>query len=158
MNINATLFGQAITFAIFIWFTMKFVWPPIVRAMQDREKTIADGLAAARKGEERLSRAEEEVHAILGQAREKANQIIKTADLRAEEIVREAQAKAVSEGQRLIVAAHDRIEQDKISARHQLRAEVVSIAMSSAEKLIQRSLNDQQHRDLLDKMVEEQVG
>jgi F-type H+-transporting ATPase subunit b len=158
MNINATLFGQSITFAIFIWFTMKFVWPPIVRAMQDREKTIADGLAAAKKGEERLTRAEEEVHAMLGQAREKANHIIKIADQRADEIVREAQAQALVEGKRLMDAAQDRIEQEKISARHQLRAEVVSIAMSSAEKLIQRTMDDQHHRDLLDKMVSEQVG
>jgi len=153
MNINATLFGQAITFAIFIWFTMKFVWPPIVRAMQEREKTIADGLAAAKKGEERLALAEEEVHAILGQAREKANHILKAADQRADEVVREAQAKALTEGQRLILAAQDRIEQDKVAARQQLRAEVVNIAMSSAEKLIQRSMDDQHHRDLLDKMV-----
>lgn len=158
MNINATLFGQAITFAIFIWFTMKFVWPPITRAMDEREKTIADGLAAAKKGEEKLSSAEEEVHAILGQAREKANHIIKAADVRADEIVREAQAKAVTEGQRLIAAAQETIEQNKVSARQQLRAEVVTIAMSSAEKLIQRSMDDQQHRDLLDKMVEQQVG
>jgi F-type H+-transporting ATPase subunit b len=153
MNINATLFGQAITFAIFIWFTMKFVWPPIVRAMQEREKTIADGLAAAKKGEERLALAEEEVHAILGHAREKANHILKAADQRADEVVREAQAKALTEGQRLILAAQDRIEQDKVAARQQLRAEVVNIAMSSAEKLIQRSMDDQHHRDLLDKMV-----
>jgi F-type H+-transporting ATPase subunit b len=153
MNINATLFGQAITFAIFIWFTMKFVWPPIVRAMQEREKTIADGLAAAKKGEERLALAEEEVHAILGQAREKANHILKAAEQRADEVVREAQAKALSEGQRLVLAAQDRIEQDKVAARQQLRAEVVNIAMSSAEKLIQRSMDDQHHRDLLDKMV-----
>lgn len=153
MNINATLFGQAITFALFIWFTMKFVWPPIVRALQEREKTIADGLAAAKKGEERLALAEDEVHAILGHAREKANHILKNADLRADELVREAQAKALSEGQRLIQAAQDRIEQDKIAARHELRAEVVNIAMSSAEKLIQVSLNDEQHRDLLNKMV-----
>jgi F-type H+-transporting ATPase subunit b len=158
MDINATLFGQAITFAIFIWFTMQFVWPPIMAAMQEREKTIADGLAAARKGEERLSKAEEEVHAMLGHAREKANQIVKIADQRADEIVREAQNKAVIEGQRLIQAAHASMEQEKISARHQLRAEVVSIAMSSAEKLIRRSMDDQQHRELLDKMVEEQVG
>jgi F-type H+-transporting ATPase subunit b len=155
MNINATLFGQAITFAIFIWFTMKFVWPPIVRAMDAREKTIADGLAAAKKGEDRLARAEEEVHAILGQAREKANQILNVANLRADETVRESEKKALVAGERLLEAARDRIEQEKSAARSQLRAEVVSIAMSSAEKLIQRSMDDKNHRDMLDKMVAE---
>lgn len=155
MNINATLFGQAITFGLFIWFTMKFVWPPIVRAMQDREKTIADGLAAARKGEEKLLRAEEEVHAELAKAREKSNQIIKSANTRADEIIRDAQQKATVEGQRLIAVAQERIEQEIDAARKGLREEVANIAMASTEKLIQRSMDDQQHRDLLNKMVAE---
>jgi len=155
MNINATLFGQAITFGLFIWFTMKFVWPPIVQAMQTREKTIADGLAAAKRADEKLAQAEDAVHAELAKAREKSNQIIKSANVRADEIVQEAQQKATEEGQRLIVVAQQRIEQEIDAARKGLRQEVANIAMISAEKLIQRTMDDQAHRDLLDKMVAE---
>lgn len=155
MNINATLFGQAITFAIFIWFTMKFVWPPIVQAIHDREKTIADGLAAAKKGQQELQQAEEKVHAELAKARHKANEIIDLAHQRAEDIVRDAQDKAILEGQRLLTAAQARIGQEEIQARQKLRAEVVDIAMASTKKLIGRALDDQAHRELLDKVVGE---
>lgn len=155
MDINATLFGQAITFGIFIWFTMKFVWPPIVQAMQDRERSIADGLEAAKQGQKKLEQAQEDVHAELSKARQKATEIIEMAQRRGDEVVKEAQGKATEEGQRLLTAAQARIEQEMTTAREKLRGEVVSIAMASTEKLLQKSMDDASHRELLDKVVGE---
>lgn len=155
MNINATLFGQAITFAIFIWFTMTFVWPPIMKAMNDREKTIADGLAAAKKGEESLEEAQKVIHAEMAQARTKMSEIIEHANKRADVIIKEAQEKAILEGQRLYEAAQARIAQEMDEARLSLRAEVINIAMASAEKLMRRTLDTSAHRELLDKVVGE---
>ncbi len=155
MDINATLFGQAITFGIFIWFTMKFVWPPIVQAMQDRERTIADGLEAAKQGQKQLEQAQVEVHAELSKARHKATEIVEMAQKRGDEVIKEAQVKAVDEGQRLLAAAQARMEQEIEAARQTLRAEVVSMAMASAEKLLQTSMDDAKHRELLDRVVGE---
>ena len=155
MDINATLFGQAITFGIFIWFTMKFVWPPIVQAMQDREQTIADGIEAAKKGQKQLELAQEEVHAELAKARHKATEIIEMAQKRGDEVIKEAQGKAVEEGERLLAAAQARMEQEMGAARQKLRKEVVTIAMSSTEKLLQTSMDDARHRELLDRVVGE---
>jgi F-type H+-transporting ATPase subunit b len=155
VDINATLFGQAITFGIFIWFTMKFVWPPIMQAINEREKTIADGLAAAKKGEESLEEAQKVIHAEMAQARMKMSEIIEHANKRGEVIIKEAQEKAVLEGQRLYEAAQARIQQEMDEARMSLRGEVINIAMASAEKLMQRSLDTNAHRDLLGKVVGE---
>lgn len=155
MNINATLFGQAITFAIFIWFTMKFVWPPIMSAIDEREKTIANGLAAAKKGEESLQEAQKVIQAEMAQARVKMSEIIEHANKRADVIIKEAQEKAVLEGQRLLESAQARIVQEMDEARSSLRAEVINIAMASAEKLMQRSMDTNAHRELLGKVVGE---
>ncbi len=155
MDINATLFGQAITFGIFIWFTMKFVWPPIVRAMQERERTIADGLEAAKQGRKQLDQAKEQVHAELVKARHKATEIVEMAQKRGDELIGQAQVKAIEESQRLLTAAQARIEQEMDAAREKLRKEVVSIAMASTEKLLRRSMDDAKHRELLDKVVGE---
>ncbi len=155
MNINATLFGQAITFAIFIWFTMKYVWPPIMSAIEQREKSIADGLAASRKSMHQLEKAQEEVHHILMEARQKATDIIAHANQRADEIVKEAAGKAIHEGQRLVAAAHTRIAQDVSNARQSLRGEVVDLALMSAQKLLSKKLDDNVHRDFINKVVDE---
>lgn len=155
MNINATLFGQAITFAIFIWFTMKFVWPPIMAAMNEREKTIADGLAAAKKGEESLEEARKVIQGEMAHARTKMSEIIEHAHKRGDAIIKEAQEKAVLEGQRLYEAAQQRIAQEMDEARLSLRGEVINIAMATAEKLMHRSLDSNAQRELLDKVVGE---
>jgi F-type H+-transporting ATPase subunit b len=155
VDINATLFGQAITFGIFIWFTMKFVWPPIVQAMQDRESTIAEGLEAAKKGQKQLEQAQEQAHAELAKARVRATEIVDLAQKRGDDVIREAQAKAIEEGQRLLAAAQARMEQEMEVARQQLRAEVANMAMISAEKLLNQSLDDAKHRELIDQVVGE---
>jgi F-type H+-transporting ATPase subunit b len=155
MDINATLLGQAITFAIFIWFTMKYVWPPIMAAIHEREKTIADGLAASKKSVHQLEKAQEEAHHILMEARQKATDIITHANQRADEIVKAAAEKAIHEGQRLVAAAHNRIEQDVTNARQSLRGEVVDLALASAKKLLGKNLDDKAHRDFINKVVDE---
>jgi F-type H+-transporting ATPase subunit b len=155
VNINATLFGQAITFAIFIWFTMKYVWPPIMAAISQREKTIADGLAASKKSVHQLEKAQEEAHHILMDARQKATDIIAHANQRADDIVKAAADKALHEGQRLVAAAHTRIAQDVNVARQSLRGEVVDLALASAQKLLGRKLDDSAHRDFINKVVDE---
>lgn len=155
MNINATLFGQAITFAIFIWFTMKYVWPPIMAAINTREKTIADGLAASKKSVHQLEKAQEEAHHILMEARSKATDIISHANQRADEIVKAAADKAIHEGHRLVAAAHTRIAQDVSDAKQALRGEVVDLAIASAHRLLGKKLDDAAQRDFLGKVVDE---
>lgn len=155
MNINATLFGQAITFAIFIWFTMKYVWPPIMAAIHTREKAIADGLAASKKSVHQLEKAQEEAHHILMEARQKATDIITHANQRADEIVKAASEKAIHEGQRLVAAAHTRIAQDVSDAKQTLRGEVVDLALASAQKLLGKKLDDAAHRDFIGKVIDE---
>ncbi len=155
MNINATLFGQAITFAILIWFTMKFVWPPLMAAMAERAKTIADGLAAAERGKHDLELAEKRAAEILRQGKTKASEIIAAGEKRASEIVDEAKAQARAEGDRILVAAKADIEQEVFRAKEQLRIQVSTIALAGAAKILGREIDAKAHNDLLDKLVAE---
>ncbi len=155
MNINATMFGQAITFAILIWFTMKFVWPPLLAAMAERAKTIADGLAAAERGKHDLELAEKRSAEILRQGKTKASEIIAAGEKRASEIVEEAKAQARTEGERILVAAKADIEQEVFRAKEQLRIQVSSIALAGAGKILGREIDAKAHNDLLDKLVAE---
>ena len=155
MNINATLFGQAITFAILIWFTMKFVWPPLLAAMAERAKTIADGLAAAERGKHDLELAEKRATEILWQGKEKASEIIAASEKRASEIVDEAKAQARAEGDRILVAAKADIEQEVFRAKEQLRTQVSAVALAGAGKILGREIDAKAHNDLLDKLVAE---
>jgi F-type H+-transporting ATPase subunit b len=124
LDINATLLGQAITFALFIWFTMKFVWPPIIKAMEDRQKKISDGLFAAEKGQEELLSAKEEVKRELAEARAHIHGILDNAHKRAGQIVEEAKAKASEQEEQMLIVAKAEIEQQKTHARDGLRHEV----------------------------------
>jgi F-type H+-transporting ATPase subunit b len=155
VNINATLLGQAITFAILIWFTMKFVWPPLMAAMAERAKTIADGLAAAERGKHDLELAEKRAAEILRQGKEKASEIIAASEKRASEIVEEAKAHAKAEGDRILVAAKADIEQEVFRAKEQLRTQVSAVALAGAGKILGREIDAKAHNDLLDKLVAE---
>ena len=155
MNINATLLGQAITFAILIWFTMKFVWPPLMAAMAERAKTIADGLAAAERGKHDLELAEKRAAEILRQGKEKASEIIAASEKRATEIVEEAKSQAKTEGDRILVAAKADIDQEVFRAREQLRTQVSAVALAGAGKILGREIDAKAHNELLDKLVAE---
>lgn len=155
MNINATLLGQAITFAILIWFTMKFVWPPLMAAMAERAKTIADGLAAAERGKHDLELAEKRAAELLRQGKEKAAEIIAASEKRASEIVEEAKNQAKAEGERILVAAKADIEQEVFRAKEQLRSQVTAVALAGAGKILAKEIDAKAHNDLLDKLVAE---
>lgn len=155
MNINATLLGQAITFAILIWFTMKFVWPPLTQAMQERAKTIADGLAAAERGKHEQELAAKRAAEVIREAKDKAAEIIAAGDKRASEIVEEAKAQAKAEGDRIIAAAKAEVDQEVFRAKEQLRTQVSAIALEGAGKILGREIDAKAHNDLLEKLVAE---
>lgn len=149
MSINLTLLGQAITFLIFVWFTMKFVWPPLIQAMRDRQKKIADGLAAAAKGQQELAQAENLIKDQMLVAKQQAAEIIEKAYRRADQIVEEAKDKAQEEGKRILEAAQSNIEQAASRARESLRKEVGALAISGAERVLKRDIDATAHNDIL---------
>jgi F-type H+-transporting ATPase subunit b len=153
VNINLTLIVQMLVFIILIWFTMKFVWPLILGAMEERGKKIAQGLAAAEKGEQALAQARHTAEAIVREARERATQIIDQAQHRANDIVEQAKGVASSEGQRLVAAAQQQIELEASRARESLRREVAQIAMQAASKLLEREIDPKAHADLIGKLA-----
>jgi F-type H+-transporting ATPase subunit b len=155
VNINATLLGQAITFAILIWFTMKFVWPPLTQAMQERAKTIADGLAAGERAKHDLEMAAKRSAEIIREAKEKAAEILAGGEKRASEIIEEAKAKAKAEGERIVVGAKAEIDQEVFRAKEQLRTQVSAIALAGAGKILGREIDAKAHNDLLEKLVAE---
>ena len=153
MNINLTLFVQMIVFATLIFITMKWIWPPILQAMQERERKIAQGLAAAEEGEKELSEARDKADAIIREARERANQIIDQAQHRANDMVEQAKGTAGAEGARIVAAAHQQIELDTTRAKESLRREVAGIAVGAASKLLGREIDARTHADLLDELA-----
>ena len=153
MNINLTLIVQMIVFAMLIFITMKYIWPPILAAMDERSRKIAQGLAAAEKGEQALTEARGSADAIIREARERANQIIDHAQQRANEMVEEAKGTANEESARLVAAAHEQIELDTTRARESLRKEVAGIAVGAAAKLLGREIDAGKHAELLDKLA-----
>jgi F-type H+-transporting ATPase subunit b len=153
VNINLTLIVQMLVFIILIWFTMKFVWPLILGAMEERAKKIAQGLAAAEKGEQTLAQARDTAETIVREARERAAQIIDQAQHRASDIVEEAKGAASAEGQRLVAAAQQEIELEASRARESLRREVAQIALRAASKLLEREIDPKAHADLIGKLA-----
>ena len=153
MNINLTLVVQMLVFVALIAFTMKFVWPIILGAMEERSRKIAMGLAAAEKGQQELAQAHSNSEAIIREARERANQIIDHAQHRANELVEQAKGTAVQEGQRLIVVAQQQIELETSRARESLRKEVAQIAVNAASKLLEREIDPRAHADLIGKFA-----
>lgn len=153
MNITATLFGQIATFAIFVWFTMRFVWKPLTRVMDERNKRIADGLAAAERGQHEQELAEKRAAETLHAAKQQAAEILGQAQKRASEIVEESKGEARSEGERLIEAARAEIDQEINRAKEQLRGQVASIAVAGAERVLKREIDAQAHSDILSDLV-----
>ena len=150
MNINLTLFAQAIVFAAFILFTVKFIWPPLLRAMENRQKTIADGLAAAELGKKSLETSAKQAEEAIREARDRAAEIIAGAEKRAAQMIDEAKTQAKEEGGREKAAAKAEIAQEAARAREQLRDQVASLAVAGAEKILRREVDAKAHGDLLD--------
>ena len=155
MDINMTLLGQTIAMIVFVWFCMKFIWPPILAALEERQAKIEEGLAAADQGQEKLVRAEAEAAGIVAEARQQATGILDQAHARANEIVSEGKSDGVKERERQLAAAKAEIEQEANHAREELRGQVSAIAIASAEKILNREIDGKTHEDILGKLAQE---
>ncbi|MDP2819349.1 MAG: F0F1 ATP synthase subunit B [Polaromonas sp.] len=155
MNINATLFLQAIVFAILVWFTMKYVWPPITKALDERAKKIAEGLAAADKAKSELSVANKRVEEDLAKSRNESAGRLADAERRAQAMIEEAKAKAAEEGKKIIAAAQVEAEQQTVKARETLREQVAALAVKGAEQILRKEVNAGVHADLLGRLKTE---
>jgi len=150
MNLNLSLVAQAITFAAFIWFTVKFVWPPLLRMVEARQKTIADGLAAAEQGRRSLELSTRQADDAITEARARAAEILAQAEKRSVQLIDEARQSARQEGDRELVAAKAEIEQEVTRAREELRDRVASLAVAGAEKILRREVDARAHGELLE--------
>ncbi len=155
MNINFTLIAQAIAFAVLIWFTVKFVWPPLLKAIEARQKEIADGLAAAADGRNALEVAAKKSEVTLTEAKQKASEIIAQAEKRGTQIIEEAKGNAKVEGDRIIAGAKAEIEQEVNRAKEGLRAQVSTLAIAGAEKILRKEIDAKAHSELLAKLAAE---
>ncbi len=155
MNINLTLLGQMIAFAMFVWFCMKYVWPPLITAMQERQKKIAEGLQEADRAAKDLELAQQKAAELLREAKEQAAQLIDQANRRANQLVEEAKDQARSEADRLKSSAQAEIEQEVQRAKAALRAQVAALAVMGAEKILQSSVNQDSHGKMLDQLASE---
>ncbi|NKB36624.1 MAG: F0F1 ATP synthase subunit B [Gammaproteobacteria bacterium] len=155
MNFNATLIGQTIAFAVFVIFCMKFVWPFLLQAMEERETRIADGLAAAEKGQLALTEAEAKKSEMLEESKQQAAEIISQGQKRHDELVEAAKDDARTEKEKILVAAQAEIDQERTQTREQLRSEVATLALSAAEQILMREVDRNAHNDVLTKISAE---
>ena len=155
MNINLTLIGQLLTFVVFVWFTMKYVWTPIMGALEERRKGIADGLAAGERGQHEQELAKQRAVEVIQDAKGQASDILAQAQRRASEIVDEAKGNARVEGDRILTAAKAEIEQETNRAREQLRERVAELAMAGAEKILRKEINAEAHQDIVNSLAKE---
>lgn len=155
MNINATLIGQSITFVVFVWFCMKFIWPHIMKALAERQQKIADGLAAAERGKQQHELAEKRAEERLKEAKGQAAEIIARADKRAADIVDEAKSDARTEGQRLLEAARGDIDQEMQQAKEELRSQVAALAVAGAGRILGKEVDPAGHAAALDDLVKQ---
>lgn len=153
MDINATLLGQMITFAIFVWFTFQFVWPMIQSAMDERKKKILDGLDAAKQGHEKLRQAEEKSKTYIQEAKEQYNVILANANKQANKILEDARVGAISERDEIINSGHKQIEQEVNKIKMELQKQVAELIISGAEKILLKSINSKEHSNILDKFI-----
>lgn len=153
MDINLTLIGQSIAMLVFVWFCMKFIWPPVMKAIEERQTQIADGLAAAERGQQSLDRAKAESGQIVDEARKQATSILDQAHARANEIITEGKKAGAKERERQLVAAAAEIEQEANRVREELRGQVSAIAVASAEKILMREIDAKAHEDILSKLA-----
>lgn len=152
MDINATLIGQAISFCIFVWLTMKFIWPPLVKVLDERAQLIADGIASGEKNNQLLKDSETKVSQILTEARQKASEIVRENEVRGAKIIEEARAKAEQEGQRLIQSAKYEIEKEVAQAKQALRDNLSQLVVLGTEKILKREINVASHHDIIDEL------
>jgi len=155
MNINLTLFAQALAFAGLIWIVAQFIWPPLLKAIEERQQKIADGLAAAERSQNDLAQAQDKVNEVLKEARTKANEVIEQAHARANQIIEEARNEAVAEANRQKELAQADIAASANRAREELRKHVAALALSGAQRLLQREIDAQAHAALLDHLATE---
>lgn len=155
MNINATLLGQAIAFALFVWFCMKFVWPPLVSAIEERQKKISDGLTQAERAGKDLALAQAKSTEKLKEAKVQAAEIIEQANKRRAQIVEKAKKEAEVERVKIIAQGEAEIEAERNRAREELRQQVSALAIAGAEKIIKRSIDKESNSDIIDKLVAE---
>lgn len=155
MDINFTIIGQFITFSILVWFTMRYVWPPITSAMHNREKKIASGLEAAERSKRELEAAEHKALGIIRDAKTEATHIIEQANLQSAKLVEEAKAQAKQESQRIVTAAQGEIDREVLQAKEQLKTRLASLAIMGAEKIIQREIDPNAQENLLTQLAAE---
>jgi F-type H+-transporting ATPase subunit b len=155
VSINATLIGQIIVFAFLVWFTMKFVWPPITRAMEERQKKIADGLASAERGEHELELAQKRATEVLKEAREQAAEIVDQANRRGTDIVEEARAGAQKEAERIVANRQAQMDQELQKAREELRGRVTELSIAAASKILEREVDAKAHKGLIDDLAKQ---
>ncbi len=153
MNINATLLAQSVVFLALAWFTMKFIWPLVIEAIDKRNKEIADGLEAAARGRSELDLAQERIEKLVADARRQASEIIDQANARAARIVEEGREEGEQERLRLVATAHSDIQREVTQARDELRDNVASIAIAGAEKILQREIDARAHGDMLQRFA-----
>jgi F-type H+-transporting ATPase subunit b len=152
MNLNFTMVAQIIVFALFIWVCVKFIWPHLLKAIETRQKTIADGLAEAERGRSSLADAQKQTDVILKEARGRAQEIMAAAEKSASQRIEESKSQAKSEGERLVTAAKSQIGQEVQSAKQALREQVASLAVSGAEKILRREVDAKAHADMLNQL------
>jgi F-type H+-transporting ATPase subunit b len=150
MNLNLTLIAQAVTFSAFIWFTVKFIWPWMLRKIEERQKTIADGLAAGEQGRRSLELSTRQADEAIKEARARAAELVAQAEKRRAELIEHARQEARQEGDRELVAAKAEIDQEVTRAREALRDHVASLAVAGAEKILRREVDARAHADLLE--------
>jgi len=155
MDFNLTLIGQTIAMIVFVWFCMRYIWPPVMKAIEQRRKEIADGIAAGEKGQRELADARQGSEAIMQEARQKAVQVVEIAHKRSTELVGEAKHTAIAEGERLITAARSEADNEKMRARDALRNEVAVLALAGAQKVLGREVDAKAHAALLDELAAE---
>lgn len=155
MNLNVTLFIQTLVFLILGWITMKFIWPPLIAAIEDRQRKIAEGLASAEKGEKSLAEAHAAANEIVKDARVQATKIIDQANRRSNELVEEARGTAIAEGQRLVSEAREEVALEASRARQQLSEEVAALVVAGASKLLGREIDAKTHADILEQLAVE---
>jgi F-type H+-transporting ATPase subunit b len=141
-----------ITFALLVWFTMKYVWPPLMQALEERKKKIADGLAAADKGKHEMELAEKKAKSVLKDAKDQAAEIVNLAQKRANELADERKEAAKQEGERIITAAKSEIDREIQQAKEQLRKEVATLAVSAAEQILKKEVDQDKHREIIDNL------
>ncbi|MCU0976756.1 MAG: F0F1 ATP synthase subunit B [Steroidobacteraceae bacterium] len=155
MTINATIIGQLLGFLVLVWFTWKFIWPPLLGAIEERQKKIAAGLAAADRGQKDLEEAKARAGDAMREARERAMQLVDQAQKRGNELIDEAKQTAVAEGERLVSAARAEVSTESARARDALRRDVAALALAGAGKVLGREVDAKAHADLLDQLAAE---